>query len=387
MQTEYSQIAAYEGTEIADAAKRVLTDPELLSWLKRTAGIRIPRFVASMISGLLRLSPNPRLTIDKLLVMPFLKKIETQSTGGVTLYKEAPTEGSHFYITNHRDIILDAAFLSILLWKDSRNRPYLGVGNNLFGKPWIEDLMRICRCFAVIRNSSPRVLMHNAATLSAYIASLREKGESFWLAQRQGRAKDGNDITQPSVLKMLILASQCDPIDALQQLNLTPVSITYEYDPCDYLKAREMQLKRDNPAYKKSAREDMLNMQTGLKGQKGSVSFVVTPCINSELEALRGKTTTTEDGTTTPLSKNDILREAAAIIDRHIHLSYRLAWTNMAALDILEGRPNQQMEEYVQSRIDLIHIPNRDDAFLRDCLLNMYANPARNQRTAQLLNR
>ena len=106
---------------------------------------------------------------------------------------------------------------------------------------------------------------------------------------------------------------------------------------------------------------------------------MVTPCINSELEALRVKTTTTEDGTTTPLSKNDILREAAAIIDRHIHKAYRLAWTNTAALDIIEGKPNQQMEDYIQSRIDLIHIPNRDDAFLRVCLLNMYANPARNQ--------
>lgn len=378
MPTEYSQIAAYEGVEIAQAAERVLTDPDMLRMIRRTAGIRLPRFVASLVSGILRLSPNPRLLVDKTIVIPLLHKIEKQSTSGVTLYKQTATEGSHFYITNHRDIILDAAYLSVLLWKDCHTRPYLGVGNNLFVKPWIEDMMRICRCFAVIRNGNPRELMANAATLSGYIADLRNQGESFWLAQREGRAKDGNDTTQPAVLKMLTLAAESDLITALQQLNLTPVSITYEYDPCDYLKAREMQLKRDNPDYRKTQKEDMLNMQTGIKGQKGAVSFVITPSINSELEALREQVDNAEQ----PLSKNDILRKAATIIDRHIHSAYHLEWTNRAALAILEGASDQRMEDYIQSRIDLIHIPNRDDAFLRQCLLEMYANPARNQRTA-----
>lgn len=382
MKTDYSRIAAYEGRQIGDAVDRILTNPEFTTWLRRTTGHKIPSFLRKLAVGLLHASPDPLKMIDYRLVKPFLYKIEQQSTSGVTLYDDGKPEGSHFYITNHRDIILDAAFLTMSLRVRYNIRPYLGVGNNLFGKPWIEDLMRLNRCFAVIRNGGPRELMANAVELSGYIASLREKGESFWLAQREGRAKDGNDTTQPAVLKMLTLASEGDIIDALQELKLTPVSITYEFDPCDYLKAREMQLKRDDPAYKKTAKEDMLNMQTGLKGQKGEVSFVITPCISDELEALRGKTHTSEDGTELPLSKNDILRETALIIDRHIHKGYRLAWTNKAALEILEGGQNQKMEEFVQSRIDLIKIPNRDDAFLRQCLLEMYANPARNQRIA-----
>lgn len=383
MKTEYSKIAAYESREIGDAAKRILADPEFSTWLRRTTGIRLPAITKHLAAGVLHISKDPLRLIDYKLVFPFLTKIREKSTTGLELYTDGKPEGSHFYITNHRDIILDAAFLSFLLRTKYDIRPYLGVGNNLFGKPWIEDLMRINRCFAVIRNGGPRELMQNAATLSAYIAELRAKGESFWLAQREGRAKDGNDTTQPAVLKMLTLAAEGDLIDALKELNLTPVSITYEFDPCDYLKAREMQLKRDDPSYKKSAREDMLNMQTGLKGQKGQVSFVITSSINDELEALRGKMRTAEDGTEAPLSKNDILREAALIIDRHIHRGYRLAWTNTAALAILEGGADQKMEDYIQSRIKLINIPDRDDAFLRERMLEMYANPAINHRKAQ----
>lgn len=385
MKTEYSRIAAYEGRQIGDAVDRILTNPEFCSWVKRTTGHQIPTAIRKLAVGILHISKDPLRLIDYRLVKPFLFRIESQTTTGLTLYDNGKPQGSHFYITNHRDIILDAAFLSLKLRLKYGIRPYLGVGNNLFGKPWIEDLMRLNRCFAVIRNGGPRELMANAAELSAYIASLRDKGESFWLAQREGRAKDGNDTTQPAVLKMLTLASEGDMIDALKELTLTPVSITYEFDPCDYLKAREMQLKRDDPAYKKSAKEDMINMQTGLKGQKGEVSFVVTPCINDELEALRGQTRIADDGTESPLSKNDILREAALIIDRHIHKGYRLAWTNRAALEILEGGANQRMEEFIQSRIELIRIPNRDDAFLRQCILEMYANPARNQRIANAL--
>lgn len=385
MKTDYSRIAAYEGREIGDAIDRILTNPEFNTWLRRTTGHKIPKFIRKAAVGILHMSKDPMKLIDYTLIKPFFEKIEEKSTSGVKLYDNGKPQGSHFYITNHRDIILDAAFLSVLLRLRFDVRPYLGVGNNLFGKPWIEDLMRLNRCFAVIRNGGPREVMANATELSSYIAMLREKGESFWLAQREGRAKDGNDTTQPAVLKMLTLASDGDLIDALMELNLTPVSISYEFDPCDYLKAREMQLKRDDPAYRKTAKEDMLNMQTGLKGQKGEVSFVITPSINSELETLRGKTHIADDGTDTPLSKNDILRETALIIDRHIHKGYRLAWTNLAALEILEGGENPKMEEFVQSRINLINIPNRDDAFLRQCIIEMYANPARNQRKANAL--
>lgn len=382
MKTEYDQIAAYEGQQIASAAKRILHDDDFNRWFRRTTGRRLPAAAKFLAVGALRVIPNPLRFLDYKLTLQFLNTIIRKSTDGVELVCSTRPDGSRFFMTNHRDIILDAAFLSKELREKYDIRPYLGVGNNLFGKPWIEDLMRINRCFAVIRNGGPREVVHNAQVLSDYIAHIRHKGESFWMAQREGRAKDSNDTTQPSVLKMLTLASEDSLISALQELRITPVSITYEYDPCDYLKAREMQAKRDNPAYKKTAKEDMLNMQTGLNGQKGHISLVVTECINSELETLRNATRMSEEGTLVPLSKNEILREAAAIIDRHIHLGYKLAWTNIAAMNILDGQSEPEMEKYIQSRIDKIQIEHPDTTFLRECLLEMYANPAINQRKA-----
>lgn len=377
MKDEFKQIAAYEGQEIASAAKRILNDPEFSQWLKKTTGREISAWQKHLFVSSLRVVFNPLKKIDYLLVLPFLEKLISRSTNGIHLHCDNKPEGSRFFMTNHRDIILDAAFLSMELRQRYDIRPYLGVGNNLFGRKWIEDLMRMLRCFAVIRNGGPREIMQNARTLSGYIADRQKAGYSFWMAQREGRAKDSNDTTQPSVLKMLTLAHEDNLIDALKALNITPVSITYEYDPCDYLKAREFQLKRDKPDWKKSPKDDMLSMQTGLRGKKGEVHLVMTPCINDELEQLRHKRN--DDGE--QLSRNDILREAALIIDRHIHAGYHLAWTNLAARDILEGRENELFERYLEERISKIQMPEgveKDVPFLRSRLLEMYANPAIN---------
>lgn len=380
MKEEFSQIAAYEDKEIADAIERIVNSEDFLRWYKKTTGHRFSAFLGKMVVGILRHSRQPLRVIDYCMVFPFLQNIKRRSTKGVYIYgMENVTTKSSFYITNHRDIILDAAFLSYLLRTKRDIRPYLGVGNNLFGMKWIEDLMRVCRCFAVIRNGGPREVMHNAEVLSAYIADRQAANQSFWMAQREGRAKDGNDTTQPAVLKMLTLAGDGEMIDKVKKLHLTPVAITYEFDPCDYLKAKEMQLKRDNPAYKKTAAEDMRNMQKGLRGQKGVMSFVVTPCINNELDNLRADWNTRD----TQPNRNEQLAEIASVIDRQIHKGYRLAWTNIAAKEILEGKTNKQMEDYVASRIALINIPNRDDAFLREQILTMYANPAINQAKAK----
>jgi len=378
MTSQFDNIRAYEGQEITQAVRRIFDDNDFNRWLRRTTGRRLPGWFRWLLPALLRISPSPLMTLDYLLVFPFLQYLRHHTSTGLTIdgLGNIP-KGGAFFMTNHRDIILDAAFLSYLLRTRRGIRPYLGVGNNLFGMQWIQDLMRVCRCFAVIRNGGPREVMTNAQNLSAYIAERQSHGKSFWLAQREGRAKDGNDLTQPAVLKMLTLAHEGDLIEAVKGLRITPVAITYEYDPCDYLKAREMQLKRDDPNYRKTAQEDMLNMQTGMKGQKGKIAFYVTPCINDDLDRLVASWSAEEMP-----SRNDQLRQVAAVIDQHIHAGYRLAWTNTAAKTILEGGADERMEAYIRSRIDLIDIPNRDDAFLRDCILTMYANPAINAEKA-----
>lgn len=374
MKEEYKDIAAYEGQEITEAVARIFEDNDFKRWLRRTTGRSLPAWLQRLVLRLLRIAKNPRNVVDWLLVFPFIRYVKSHSTTSLNIEgMENLEKGGMFFLTNHRDILLDATLLSYLLKTKRGIRPYIGAGTNLFGRGWIEDLMRLCKVFAVKRNGSPREVLHNAEILSAYIADRQAVGESFWLAQREGRAKDSNDLTQPAVLKMLTLSREDNLLEAVRDLHIVPVAITYEYDPCDYLKAREMQLKRDDAGYKKTAKEDMLNMQTGLRGQKGEVWYHITPCINAELNSIPADA-----------SRNEQLRMVATLIDRHIHAGYHLAQTNKAALCILRGGHDAEFEAYLQSRIDLIDIPNKDEAFLRQCILEMYANPAINHEKSNI---
>lgn len=310
--------------------------------------------------------------LDWIIAAPILLVWQRKTSKSLTLdylgdRKQIEKDIKHgaFFMTNHRDIVMDSAWLSLLLRKRYFIRPFIGIGNNLFAKKWIEHLVRFNRCFAVIRNGGAHAQLENAHTLSAYIAHLRQQGKSIWLAQREGRAKDSNDLTQPSVLHMLTINND-DFFQAIKDLNICPVSITYEYDPCDYLKAREMQLKRDNPKWRKRKRDDVESMVTGIKGQKGRVVYRLTPSINPEIDQLLAQH---PEYQTLPLSEKTQI--VCRIIDRHIHLGY----------EIYER--GTEFEQYIESRLQLIDIPNKDDAYLRERLYEMYENPVKNFQAAR----
>lgn len=309
--------------------------------------------------------------IDWFTVFPILKIWALRTTKGIRLEylgdrKQIEKDIRHgaFFMTNHRDIILDAAWLSFRLRMRYFIRPFMGVGNNLFAKPWIEHLMRFLRCFVVKRGAGAHAQLENAKQLSAYIRMLRSQGHSIWLAQREGRAKDSNDLTQASVLHMLTLGDD-DFFENVKALNICPVSITYEFDPCDYLKAAEMQLKRDNPKWRKSKRDDVKSMQTGIRGEKGRVVYRLTPSINPEIEALLAAE---PEWRTVPI--HDQLQRVCDIIDRHIHQGY----------EIFDR--GTEFDAYIESRLAMIDIPNKDEAFLRDKLYEMYNNPVINYKKA-----
>ena len=309
--------------------------------------------------------------IDWFIVLPILKIWALRTTKGIRLEylgerKQIERDIKHgaFFLTNHRDIILDAAWLSYRLRLRYFIRPFMGVGNNLFAKPWIEHLMRFMRCFVVKRGAGAHAQLENAKQLSAYIRMLRSQGHSIWLAQREGRAKDSNDLTQASVLHMLTLGND-DFFENVKALNICPVSITYEFDPCDYLKAAEMQLKRDNPKWRQSKRDDVKSMQTGIRGEKGRVVYRLTPSINPEIEALLADE---PEWRTAPIHEQ--LQRVCDIIDRHIHQGY----------EIFDR--GTEFDAYIESRLAMIDIPNKDEAFLRDKLYEMYNNPVINYKKA-----
>ena len=310
---------------------------------------------------------------DWLTILPVLKWFERKTTTSVKLAylgdrKQMEQDIKHgaCFLTNHRDICMDSAWLSMLLRIRYFIRPYIGIGNNLFAKWWIEPVVRFLRCFVVIRNGSLHEQVENAKTLSHYINDLRRRGKSIWLAQREGRAKDSNDLTQPGVLKMLTFDAP-DFFEAVKALNICPVSITYEYDPCDYLKAREMQQRRDNPRWRKTKADDLRSMQTGINGFKGRVTYRLTPSINHALEKLLQ-----EQPEVHQLNRNEQIQLVCNLIDRQIHAGYEI-YPHDAAFD-----------KYIDSRLALIKLSNKDDAFLREKLYEMYNNPIKNYEKSHL---
>lgn len=287
------------------------------------------------------------------------------------------------FISNHRDIVLDASFLNVMLYDVGYGMTQVAIGDNLLIRPWIKTLVRLNNSFIVKRGVSVRQMLEVSGTLSAYIHhTIKETKESVWIAQREGRAKDSDDRTQGSVLKMLNMGGNKDLLTNLMELNIVPVAISYEFDPCDFLKAKEFQLKRDNPDYVKSQRDDLLAMETGILNDKGRVHFTLGTPINDALSQLDRN-----------LEKVELIAAIARTIDKEIYKHYRFYPCNYVAYDLLTGtkrfsgnygpKDKKQFEEYLQTQLDKIVIPNKDESFLRTKLLEMYTNPLKNHLSVQ----
>ncbi len=313
---------------------------------------------------------------DFLIAFPTLWILSKRTTTGLKLdylgdrkLIEQDIKHGAFFMTNHRDIVMDAAWLSMLLRFRYFIRPFIGIGNNLFAHKWIEIFVRFNRCFVVKRGAGIHAQLENAKQLSAYIHYLREHGKSIWLAQREGRAKDSNDRTQAAVLHMLTIdfEQQNRPIeeffDYVKELNICPVSINYEYDPCDYLKAREMQLKRDNPRWRKRAKDDVESMVTGIRGEKGHVVYRLTPSINHDIDRMLERFPYYRG-----LPIKDQIEHLCYIIDRHIFQGYEMY------------NRGTEFDAYLESRLAKIELSDKDETFLRERLKEMYMNPVINHK-------
>lgn len=290
---------------------------------------------------------------------------------------------NYTFISNHRDIVLDSAILDVLLVDNHfKTTCEIAIGDNLLSLPWVKDLVRVNKAFIVERALSMRQMLMSSKRLSDYMHfAIKEKHENIWIAQREGRAKDSNDRTQDSVLKMLAMGGEGDTIDRLMEINIAPIAISYEYDPCDFLKAQEFQLKRDIEGYKKTTQDDLRNMQTGLFGYKGKVHFQAAACINDVLEQLDRS-----------LPKPELFSHISSVIDKRIHSNYRIYPGNYVAHDLLSGtcefvshytqEEKLHFEKYIEQQLSKIDIPNKDVPFLREKLLLMYANPLTNYLSA-----
>ena len=316
------------------------------------------------------------------MLFPFLRWIArttSDSLLGVGFGNIDPSK-PYTYISNHRDILLDATLLGLLLAEHGIPTPETALGDNLLVYPWMSQLVRVNKSIIVYRNMPMMKTLEEAHRLSGYINhALRDKNRSVWIAQREGRAKNSDDRTQESVIKMLALEGDGDLRHNVEALNIAPVSISYEYDPCDYLKAREFQLKRDNPDYRKSPKDDLKSMSTGLLGKKGNIRFSISGSINAEVAKLPCH-----------LKRSEFFTAVAAIMDRKIHQGYCLFAGNYVAYDMLAatGRfadkytaaEKQEFETYLEGQLAKIeNLPRPDYPYLKARMLEMYANPLRNR--------
>ena len=319
---------------------------------------------------------------------PIVKFIIRKHTDGCTFdatYLTSKTQ-RYTFVSNHRDIVLDSAFLDVMLVEAGYPTTVeIGIGDNLLIYSWIKRLVRMNKAFTVRRGLSPKETLRASQLMSRYIHfAVTEKKENIWIAQREGRAKDSDDRTQDSVLKMLAMGAPDDiknPADRLRELNIVPLTISYEYDPCDYLKAQEFQQKRDNPAFKKSRQDDLDNMKTGIFGYKGRVCYRPAAPVNTWIDEL------------SDLPKTEFYKVLGERMDKEIHHNYQIYPCNYIAFDELEGHSDyadnytaadkQRFEDYLKGQIAKISLPDKDEAFLRERMLTMYANPLRNKIEAE----
>ena len=275
------------------------------------------------------------------LIAPFLLKLaaKTADSLDITGLDKISKELSYTFISNHRDIILDAAFLNTLLIDAGYESAEVAIGDNLLIYPWIRNLARMNKSFIVKRDMPVRQLFEASRRLSSYINfALKIKGQSVWIAQREGRSKDSTDRTQESVVKMLAMGGGKDLLSSVYSLNIMPVSISYEYDPCDFLKAKEFQQKRDDVNFKKDKRSDLVNMYTGMMGYKGRIHFEITSALNEELDKLPKD-----------LDKCSLVTAIAGKIDTLIHRNMRMYENNYIAYDLLNGT-HQYSEHYDEAK-------------------------------------
>lgn len=317
------------------------------------------------------------------IMYPFLVALEGKTTSGVTAggLDRVDAQTPYVFITNHRDIVLDASFLNVSLIRHSKPTTEIAIGSNLLIYDWIETLVRLNKSFIVKRDIGRREALEAARHLSGYIHfAITQKHRSVWIAQREGRAKDSNDRTQESLVKMLALGGDSDTLTSLQSINLHPVAISYELDPNDYLKAKEFLLRSKDPNFKKSQRDDLLSMETGILQSKGRVHFEFAGCINDQLSNI-------PQG----LERAEVAREACHIIDKAIHRSYHIYPCNYISYDLLNDTSRfaerytalekQHFIDYISQQLAKVDIPvsDADKAYMRNMMLVMYSNPLTNR--------
>jgi hypothetical protein len=303
-----------------------------------------------------------------------IRTIVARSSDGLSFngFDRLDKNKTYLFVANHRDILLDSAILQILLVEHGFPTSEITFGDNLMDQGFITDFGKINRMFTVLREGTARELYDRSRKLSAYIRhTLIDKQVSVWIAQRNGRTKDGIDQTQTGLLKMLNISGGEDFGRSMAQLNIVPLTISYEYEPCDALKTQELYLSSLHSFYKKAPGEDLNSILTGILQPKGRIHLQVGKPISDELEILN------RSG-----NENEKIRQLSLLIDQAIHRDYQLWPVNYIAADLVEGGTSRSGKYTASEKEGLLAYAHRkigglngEHEALLQVFLKMYAGP------------
>lgn len=376
MTTEFDDIRPYHDDEVRPTLDRILADPELIDAVAR---LKFPR-LNSWAGGLLR--PLVKRALVKQLagvnsvrgfqdvVEKYMARMIRNTTSALTVsgLEHLDPQQAYLFISNHRDIAMDPAFVNWSLYHSDCNTLRIAIGDNLLTKPYVSDLMRLNKSFIVNRSAkAPREKLKAAKHLSAYIYhSIVNENSNIWIAQREGRAKDGHDKTNSAVIGMLTInrPKTQEFSDYVKALHIVPVSISYEFDPCDAAKARELYHQRTSGSYQKEQHEDVKSIAMGIAGQKGHVHIAFGEVLKEDY-----------------MDADEVVAE----IDRQVLSNYVLHSSNCFAYQMLHGTvpkvnysdknipfvPEKLGEQRQQFELRMQAIPTE----YRELVLAMYANP------------
>lgn len=368
---EFTDISPYTDAEAVEALGKLADHPAVVEVSKAIFPDKEPEFLRKILKSVKSIDEFQILVMNKAVEWVLSTTAHNFSYDGIGNLKKI--NGKFLAMSNHRDIILDPAITQVVLYRNAIPMTEIAVGSNLLTNKYIEYLIRSNRMIKVIRGINARQLYLSSRVLSKYIRECITSGRSsIWIAQREGRAKDGIDTTEQGLLKMLDMSGTADFTTNFEELNIVPLSISYEYEPCDILKARERLISRTQK-YVKGSREDLISIMTGIEQQKGNIHLNIgSPLTHDEIEAA------------SCCNKNDRYQAIRHAVDVRIIEGYKLWKTNYIGYDMVNHTfkyrdkytPEDvaQFTDYVEHQLDKVE-KSLCRADLRDIFLRIYANP------------
>jgi len=374
-ESDFNDIRPYNDSEVVEVIGRLLKEDSFIRFAQQL----FPDFTREMIEVALS-KVNSIKEFQSNFIVRLAKHIIANTTKGITIegLENLDPKQSYLFISDHRDIILDSALLNVMLHDNGFETTEIAIGSNLLIQPWIADLVKLNKSFVVNRSVTVRQMLASSKQLSSYINfALNEKKSSIWIAQREGRTKDGDDRTQQSLLKMLQMGGGKDFANHFKNLRIVPVAISYEYEPCDAMKTLEVYLKETESGYQKTAKDDLRSMIRGMINEKGRVHFRIGKPIDSMLDIIEEMD-----------ESRDKYKALADLIDYRIHKNYKLWPDNYIAYDIV-NKSKEFLDKYTMEEKELFlkHMEKKiatvedrgDKERLNQIFFEIYANPVKNR--------